>query len=93
MTGQEFEVNRIPRNLSEMADYVIEGARFGVYSWTPERDGKGVPTQVHLHFSVDVPGMGEVLFISRMKSHQAVDRCIRALRNHRNHVWPQHRGE
>lgn len=46
------------RNLDERVTVKLDG--YSVYEWTPERDGKGTPTEVHLVF--DVPDTAEVRF-------------------------------
>lgn len=60
-----------------------------VASWSPGKDGAGVPpTQIHL--LLEVPGLDEPLVV-RLKSRQVVDELIAALVDHRNEVWPPDR--
>jgi hypothetical protein len=64
-----------------------------VYSWTPERDGKGRPQQVHMVFPVTMssPDSEPLRFCvaMRLKSRRAVDEIIAALVRHRDDVWPE----
>lgn len=81
--------SRIPHNLDELAIFQTEGVE--VYSWGPERDGKGPSTQVHIHFSIQGlhASNGQPLkFAVRFKSKAVVNAFITALEEHRNHVWP-----
>lgn len=56
----------------------------GVFEWTPERDGRGRPTEVHVVFDV---ADGRARMIMRLKSSDAVDLFIATLMRHRNSVW------
>lgn len=75
--------NRIPTNCDEIGTvFPCEG--YSVYSWGPERDGRGPKTQVHL--LLPISGVGSIAL--RLKSKCAVDEMIAALTRHRNDVWP-----
>jgi len=74
--------SRLPVNSDELLS-VLEVGDYHVGSWTPERDGKGRPTQVHL--TLRVPAVAVVM---RLKSARAVSRMTAALERHRNDVWP-----
>lgn len=73
---------RVPENCDFTACQIEE---YGVYSWTPELDGKGVLEQVHLH--IKIKGLKPPL-VMRFKSRRAIQEMIDALVEHRNHVWP-----
>ncbi len=68
----------------EEADYYAVPEGFRVYSWCPNPDPtKGKATQVHVHFG-QPPG---TVMVVRLKSPEAVDALIDALREHREDVW------
>lgn len=69
------------RNLDERRHVALDG--YGVFEWTPERDGKGTPTEVHLVFDLE----GEIALVMAFKSADAVDKMIATLMRHRNGVW------
>lgn len=79
--------NRIPTNLADQGLRILEGM-LHVSSWTPEPDGRGRPTQVHL-----VMSLGNNLGVTcRLRSARAVDQLIHVLAEYRNEVWPGYRG-
>ena len=76
------DLTRIPQNI----DYHIhEIDSVDIASWTPERDGKGVCTQVHIECLVK--GFQRPLVL-RMKSRRVVQELVEALTFHMNDVWP-----
>lgn len=73
------------KNLDEMQILGVEA--YDIYEWTPQRDGKGKPEQVHLHFIVS--GLDGVRFAIRFKTPRELDRMIATLTRHRLGVWPK----
>ena len=71
-----------PKNLNEVV-FVVKGVE--VASWTPERDGKGRLTQVHVRFHVQG---SENPFVLRYKNRERLQEFIDALIEHRDNVWP-----
>lgn len=59
---------------------------YHVGEWTPERDGKGKTTQVHLLLEIGHEGPPIVL---RLKSRKACETLISALQTHMDGVWPK----
>ena len=71
-----------------------------VSNWHRERDGKGEPEQVHLHFEY-ANQLPDILLnfinatrkvpssVLRLKSREACDAIIIALQNHRDEVFPE----
>ena len=100
--ASQLTANRIPENMADGAYIPLEGPEIGVHAWTPEQDGKGKTTQVHLVFSPGAKScymLGEAIakgsvpsFVHRMKSGPAVDQLIRLLAEYRAEVWPSYRG-
>lgn len=72
------------RNLDEKPHIALDG--YHVYSWTPERGGRGKPEQVHVVFELEDPPLN---FFMAMKSPRALDELVAALLRHRNDVWPE----
>lgn len=70
-------INLEDMTLAEVHDIVIS-------QWHPEKDGQGAPGQVHLRLRVK--GMEDITLVLRLKSAQAVNDLIAALRLHRNEV-------
>ena len=70
----------IGRNLDERPHIALDGLM--VTEWTPERDGKGTPEEVHVVFDV-----GTVSFVMAFKSQRAIDEFIGVLQRHRNSVF------
>ena len=59
---------------------------YTVAAWTPERDGKGTCTEVH----VELRGRGmERPFVLRLKSRERVQNFIDLLTEYRDIVWPK----
>lgn len=69
-------------NLDEMKIFPIDS--YDVFEWTPDRDGNGTPTQVHLMFN-----LGPYKLAIRLKSAGECDRLIGTLTRHRLGVWPK----
>lgn len=74
-------------NLDEQDRPFVEFEHLEVYSWTPERDGKGKPEQVHLKMDVKIAGVPLTL-VQRYKGKGALNSLIDALTKHREEVWP-----
>ena len=75
-------------NLDEREHPLVEsGGGLNVYSWTPERDGRGKPQQVHLGIDIVVAGL-PITVIHRFKTRGALDALIDAMVKHREDVWP-----
>ena len=74
-------------NLDESDRPFVEFERIEVYSWTPERDGKGTPEQVHLKMDVKIADVPLTL-VQRYKGKGALNSLIDALVKHREEVWP-----
>lgn len=72
-----------PQNLDERGGILPIDGELEVCSWTPERDGKGQCTQVHVLFK-PLPDMTMAI---RLKSASACDALIAALTRHRNDVF------
>lgn len=70
-----------------IADYdvaiLVKGYRTA--TWTPEKDGHGTPTQVHLVMELD--GIDGIVAM-RFKSPRAIDSLIGDLLSYRDQVWP-----
>lgn len=67
-------------------DMVVPVEGINVASWSPGRDGEGIPcAQVHL--ILKIPEL-DVTFVTRLKSRRATDELIAALIEHRDFVWP-----
>lgn len=76
-------MNRIPRNLSDGVYIVSEG--YEVAAYTPNKDGKGRPTEVHLILDLEKSMGGNI--VMRIKSAEELDRMIEVLKIYRNQVW------
>lgn len=74
-------------NLDESDRPFVEFGKTEVCSWTPERDGRGTPEQVHLLFDVTIAGM-PMRLVQRFKGKGALNALIDALTKHREEVWP-----
>ena len=72
--------NRVPYNLGDDRQ-VMKVSSYTVGSWTPQRDGKGVPEAVMLTFEVE--GL-PCDFGIRFKTAEKVDQLIEALKRHLN---------
>lgn len=72
------------KNYSDMG-MVCSVIQYTIASWTPERDGKGKCTQVHVMFEIDLPSIPKIVL--RLKSKGACDILIAALQRHRKDVW------
>lgn len=70
---------------------MIISDHYSIYEWTPERDGKGKPTQVHLVIPValSTPGKPDIRLevAMRIKSPRALDELVGVLLRHRQGVW------
>lgn len=88
-TVDPLPANRTPQNCDEGLYAVANG--ISVNTWTPEQDGKGRCTQVHLVLDLTnvYPGLHAVL---RLKSGVGVDYLIRLLHEYRCTVWPDYLG-
>lgn len=73
-------------NLEDIA--ILPIASYSVHEWTPGRDGHGKPEQVHIHFTLDLPKMGNIPMAIRFKSRSEINRFITMLERHRDGVWP-----
>lgn len=86
--------NRLPVNMADATYLPCEDGALSVCAWTPEKDGKGKTTQVHLVFDLAAalgdPGLPKL--VTRLKSGPGVDTIIRLLAQYRNEVWPHYRG-
>lgn len=69
-----------PKNLSD--NPVVATSEVGVFSYTPEKDGKGKCTEVHLVINIEGIRFGVCL-----KSGTACDLLIAALTRHRMDVF------
>lgn len=74
-----------PQNLDEMQVDIYPISSYSVAAWTPERDGKGKATQVHLSFTLE--GMEDITFALRFKSQKEINRLILLLVQYRDEVW------
>lgn len=77
------------KNLSDYEAF-FEVKEYGVGEWTPQRDGKGKPEALILHFDVEL-NLGKshiVTFGIRLKSRQETQRLIAILQRHCDSVWP-----
>lgn len=90
-TVDELTTNRIPTNMKDGTYAPVPDGGLTVCAWTPEEDGRGKATQVHLTFDLThlVPGFHAV---TRFKSAQGIDRLIRVLHEYRCEVWPSFKG-
>lgn len=77
----------MPQNCDQLRGNLLEIEEIGVYAWTPQRDGKGKCTQVHLHIKLRTDDA--VTMVTRFKSPRAINEFILALQKHRNDVWPE----
>jgi len=79
---QDFE----NRNVDEL---IFPIDTYDVGAWTPERDGKGKCTQVH----ITLRGRGiERPFVVRIKSRERLDSFINLLKEYGDIVWTQELG-
>lgn len=69
-----------------MSDPIILGvSELGVFSWSPGKDGEGVPcTEVHIVSKVTEL---EMALVMRLKSREACDQLVAALIEHRDFVF------
>jgi hypothetical protein len=91
----QLSANRIPTNMTDGVYVPAEGeGAVSVCAWTPEKDGKGKTTQVHLVFDLGVVFGDDSLpkLVHRMKSGPGVDQMIRLLAEYRGEVWPNYQG-
>lgn len=86
--ASQLPTNRIPTNTKDGTFVVLPEGELSVNAWTPELDGKGKTTQVHL--VMNVPNVAK--FVHRMKSGPAVDQLIHILAEYRGEVWPDYKG-
>lgn len=68
------------KNLSDVPVF-LEARSYGVAEWTPERDGKGKPEAVFLHFEMGGPFDGVTLGV-RFKSRKEIQRCVTLLQQY-----------
>jgi hypothetical protein len=61
---------------------------YDVIEWIPGPDVEQKPTAVCVVLPADLPRVGKVELMIRMKSRRAVDEMIAALQKHRDGVWP-----
>lgn len=66
----------------------IPAKGYRVAAWTPERDGKGTPTQVHLVIELDGGPEIDGIAAMQLKTPRAVDELIGDLQRYRDQVWP-----
>jgi len=66
---------------------------YNIYSWSPEPPGtKNVKaTQVHVHVNFQIEKV-KGTFIMRIKTEEAINELIEALKIHREDVWPTNHG-
>ena len=76
-------VHNVGRNLADIPHIPLDS--YSVNEWTPERDGLGKTTEVHIIFDVREPPFA---FVMALKSPRAVNELIGILARHRNSVWP-----
>ena len=89
--ASQLSTNRLPTNMKDGVYVPCEGANLSVCAWTPEDDGRGKTTQVHL--VLNLPNVMEGFkVVHRMKSGPGVDQLIRLLAEYRGEVWPSYRG-
>jgi len=69
-------------NLDEKPHFALDN--YSVCEWTPQRDGKGTPEQVHVVFDV---AEGAMAFVMAFKSERSIDEFIGLLQRHRNGVF------
>lgn len=74
------------RNLDELGP-ILDIRNTEVCSWTPERDGKGKVTEVHLLHSITLGGK-ECKIAVRYRTKGALLGLVDALRHHCDDVWP-----
>lgn len=90
----QLAANRIPVNMADGVYVPCPDGALEVCAWTPEADGKGKTTQVHLVFDLATvfADLKMPKIVHRMKSGPGVDQLIRLLAEYRNEVWPDYRG-
>jgi hypothetical protein len=76
--------NKFPVNCNQLG-VVVPIKDYSVNSWTPEQDGKGKCTQVHVLFKMDIPRMPG--FVLRLKTKHSCQLLIDALEEHKKNVW------
>lgn len=90
----QLSANRIPTNMRDGVYVGMPKGGLSVCAWTPEEDGKGRATQVHLVMNLREldESLGDVNLVHRMKSGPGADQLIRLLAKYRDEVWPSYRG-
>lgn len=73
-----------PVNVADLGEvFVVDEVR--VIEWHPVKDGKGLPTQVHVLLGIP---SAELHIALRLKSRRAALEVIAALQKHTDAVWP-----
>ena len=87
--ASQLSTNRIPVNMADGIYVPADKGCVHVACWTPEPDGKGKTTQVHLMIDLaevfSDPEMPKI--VHRMKSGPGVDQLIQLLAEARASVW------